>query len=304
MSKQGQRTEHVPATTALEKGIRILGIEYGLTSSSGCMLDNPEYFAPGEIYSQLTNWGSIERIDYGPGMQAYLHLEDVAGVLPSIHVSKHTLKIKGDLMRLEKEIQDRRWAILGNQGIWFRFALATQERHGIFAFHAASLYNPESNHLVILAGKAGAGKTVYLLSSISTGWRIFSTEMTYFSLNDSGLSFYRGSLLDNIFVGSFTVDFPEAISHLEVEIPVVQDPWAHKVCVDMHAVAVDLPVLLNPAVSFSSRMSNEALIVQKCATSRMYVSSGDGYLKMPVRRSGLVFSCMNNFQRPVLTARS
>ncbi|TFH36142.1 MAG: hypothetical protein E4G99_05625, partial [Anaerolineales bacterium] len=122
----------------LTKGVRILGINYGFISTSGSMLADPDYFLPGEIYSQFTNWGSIEAIDSGLQMDTQLLLEEAPKAHYSIDVTERTLMIKGDLKRLEQQVQDRRWAILGNQGIWFRFALATQERHGIFAFHAAS----------------------------------------------------------------------------------------------------------------------------------------------------------------------
>lgn len=235
---------------ALAKGLRILGLEYGLASSSGAMLDNADYFSPGEIYSHFTNWDAIQEIEFTSRMDAHLYLEDDPSSEPSIEVDETTLRIRGPLQRLESEIQDRRWAILGNQGLWFRQALAVQERHGIYAMHAASIYKPSENHLVILLGKAGSGKTAFLLSAIEVGWLVFSTEMTYCRFESGEMQFLRGSLMDNIYVGTLTQDFPEARSQLGVNIPPGGDRWQNKVSVDMNVVAVQHVNLVNPTLSF------------------------------------------------------
>jgi hypothetical protein len=234
---------------ALKKGFEILGLRYGIASSSGTMLDDERYFSPGEIYSQFTNWDTLEVIDYEHGMDAHLLLQDDPSLPFNIARDGSTLHIQGDLSRLEHEIQDRRWAILGNQGIWFRFALGIQEQRGIYGFHAASIYNPREDHLVLLLGKAGAGKSVYLLASIAAGWQIFSTEMTYFQIDDDGLCFLRGSLMDNIYVGSLLQDFPEATQRLGIMVPNVPDPWAHKISIDLHSVAFPQSSLQNHAFS-------------------------------------------------------
>jgi hypothetical protein len=65
-------------------------------------------------------------------------------------------------------------------GLFFRYALTVQERHGIYALHASAIYKPHDDELLVIVGKAGAGKTVYLLEALARGYQIFSTEMTYF----------------------------------------------------------------------------------------------------------------------------
>jgi hypothetical protein len=232
----------------LRRGFRILGIDYGLASSSGVMLDNQAYFIPGEIFSQLSNWDELESIPYREGMDSYLYLEDSPRSSPSIRFDSSSLYIRANLKALENEIQDRRWAILGNQGIWFRHALATQERRGILSFHAASIYDPENNQLAILLGKAGAGKSVYLLSALLAGWKVFSTEMTYLRIEQERLTLYRGSLSDNILIGSLTQDFPEALSMLDLDLPEFSDPWEKKISVGMHTMAVESKQLINPTL--------------------------------------------------------
>jgi hypothetical protein len=232
------------------RGLRILGIAYGLGSNNGALIQNPEFFAPGEIQSQLTNWCEIEDIPYGPDLDAYFHLLDDPSVPPSISVGEQELLVRGDLSRLEHEGRDRRWTLLGNLGLFFRHALVVQERHGIFSLHASAIYKPNADELLVIVGKAGAGKTVYLLEALSRGYQIFSTEMTYFRLQPEGVRFLRGALMDNIRVGTFSYDFPGAAARLGLEIPQVEDPWETKISVSMHPATTERGELLNPTLSF------------------------------------------------------
>ncbi|MBC7224771.1 MAG: hypothetical protein H5T59_10950, partial [Anaerolineae bacterium] len=155
-----------------------------------------------------------------------------------------------DWGRLDRERHDRRWTLMGNMGLFFRFALATQERHGIYSLHASAVYRPDRHELLVIVGKSGAGKTVYLLEGIVRGYQIFSTEMTYFRLTDEGVVFYRGALLDNIRVGNFVYDYPQAAEMLGLTLPEVEDPWEAKISVHMERVTTEEPVLVNPRLSF------------------------------------------------------
>ena len=56
------------------RGLRILGITYGFGSNNGDLIFNPEFFEPGEIQSQITNWCEIEFVAYGPHHQCLLSL--------------------------------------------------------------------------------------------------------------------------------------------------------------------------------------------------------------------------------------
>lgn len=232
------------------RGFRILGLTYGLASNNGELIHNPVHFEPGEIYTQITNWEKLEYIDYGPGMNAYCHLLDDPDLPFEIIADEKELFIQGDLSRLERDGKDKRWNILGNIGIWFRYALATQERHGIYSFHASSIYKPQENELLVIVGKGGVGKTVYLLESLTQSYQIFSTEMTYFRHVPEGVVFYRGALMDNIRVGSFVYDFPEAAERLCLDLPQVANPWEAKISVGMHSLTTAKAELLNPKLSF------------------------------------------------------
>ncbi len=167
-----------------------------------------------------------------------------------IQVGERELFVQGNLSRLDREGRDRRWSLLGNMGLFFRYALTVQERHGIYALHASSIYKPRQDELLVIVGKAGAGKTVYLLEALARGCQIFSTEMTYFRLVPDGVVFYRGALMDNIRVGNFVYDFPEATEQLGLELPQVDDPWEAKISVSLRGVTTDQTELLNPKLSF------------------------------------------------------
>lgn len=232
------------------RAICILGITYGLGSNNGDLIHNPEFFEPGEIQSQVTNWSDIQQLAYGPNLDAYCHLFDEPELRFDISVHERELLVQGDLSRLDREGHDRRWSLLGNMGLFFRYALTVQERHGIHSLHASAIYKPGEDELMVFVGKAGAGKTVYLLEALARGYQIFSTEMTYFRLVPEGVAFYRGALMDNIRVGNFVYDFPEAAGRLGLELPDVENPWEAKISVSMAGVTTDKKELFNPKLSF------------------------------------------------------
>jgi hypothetical protein len=231
------------------RGFRILGLTHGLASNNGGLIHNPVHFERGKIYTQITNWEVLEPIEYGPRMDSYCFFEDDPNSPYKIKKSDHELHIQGDLSRLEREGVDKRWSLLGNVGVWFRFVLAIQEQHGIFSLHASSIYKPEIDELLVIVGKAGSGKTVYLLESLLRDYQIFSTEMTYFQLTPDGIVFYRGALMDNIRVGCFLYDFPEAGRLLGLSLPEVDHPWDAKISVSMHSATTERSSLVNPKIS-------------------------------------------------------
>jgi hypothetical protein len=239
-----------PSDWAFKKGIKILGVEHGLASNVDTLIQNPVYFVPGEIYSQITNWEKIEEIDYGSDMDSYCFIHDAPDLAFDIQAQRNELSVQGDISTVERNTKDRRWALLGNVGLWYRHALKAQERQGIFSLHAAAIYIPTANELLVIVGKAGSGKTVYLLEAISRGYQVFSTEMTYFRISPAGVHFLRGALHDNIRIGSFLYDFPEAAEVLNLELPKVKNPWDHKINVDLQALKTTHAELVNPKLSF------------------------------------------------------
>ena len=237
-------------TWAHNRAVNILGISYGLASNNAKLVHNPEFWEPGEIHSQITNWCEIESVPYTADLDAYARLLDDPGLPFEIRAGRRELFVQGDLSRLEREGHDKRWFLLGNIGLWFRWALTVQEQHGIYSLHASSIYRPGDHELLVNVGKAGAGKSVYLLEAIERGYRVFSTEMTYFRVEQERATFYRGALMDNIRVGSFAYDFPGTAERLGLELPVTDDPWETKISVPMHLVTTAQAELVNPKISF------------------------------------------------------
>lgn len=239
-----------PISWPESRGLRILGITYGLGANNRDLIFNPEFFEPGEIQSQITNWCEIEYIPYDPDLDAYCYFLDDLALPFEVKVGQRELFVQGDLSRLEREGRDRRWSLLGNLGLFFRHALAVQERHGLYSFHASAIYKPQEGELLVIVGKAGAGKTVYLLEALVRGYQVFSTEMTYFRLAPGGVVFYRGALMDNIRVGNFVYDFPQAAERLGLKLPQVENPWEAKISVSLHGATTERAELVNPTLSF------------------------------------------------------
>ena len=228
----------------------MLGITYGLGSNTANLIHNPEFFEPGEIQSQITNWCEIEGIPFSPNLDAACFFLDNANLPFEIQAGERELFVQGDLSRLEREVRDRRYSLMGNLGLFLRFALTVQERHGIYSLHASSIYKPDDDELMVIVGKAGAGKTVYLLEALIRGYQIFSTEMTFFRLTPESIVLYKGALMDNIRVGSFVFDFPSAAERLGLGLPAVENPWEAKITVSMRSAATEHAELINPRLSF------------------------------------------------------
>ncbi len=230
------------------RAVKIVNARIGLVSNNEKLITEPRYFQGQVMESLLTDINSIEPIPYGKHLDAEFVVIDDPDVRPEVNVSDRVLFAAGDFTRYEAECSDNRYSLFGNLGLFFRYLLVTLERHhGIYSFHASSMFSPSRNVLLLVVGGAGAGKTVFLLKGIEDDWQIFSTEMTHFAFTDKGYVFYWGSLYDNIRLGSLIYDFPHAGRRLKVQIPDVPDVWGHKIAIDMTHIAAQ-PRYLSPQV--------------------------------------------------------
>jgi len=142
-----------------------------------------------------------------------------------------------------------RWSLLGNEGLLFRFVLKILEsKKSIYSFHACSLFDDKSNILYIIAGGAGAGKSIFLLNAIKKGLKIFSTEMTHFKFDYDDLLFYKGSILDNVRVENLKYDFPEIAKNLNIKFKENSDYWNKKIVIDLSKYQVKSDELINPQI--------------------------------------------------------
>lgn len=231
------------------RGIEILGARFGLASNNRDLIYTPEFFEDQIVQSQRTNFYCLNTVPYGENLDALVTAIDSEELVLELTLDERSLVLRGDITRLDREAADRRNTLFGNKGLFFRFCLRVLERdHKIFGLHSAALFDPAQRRLIILAGPPGVGKTAMLLAALRKGFEIFTTEMLYFQFRESGCTFFKGALLDNVRVGSLTIDFPDAAEQLDLELPEVEDVWGSKITLDLSAVAPVEDEILNPDV--------------------------------------------------------
>jgi hypothetical protein len=232
-----------------KRAVKIVEARIGLVSNNEELIIERRYFEGQVMESLLTNIHSIESIPFTEDLDAYFIVIDDPNIQPQVKGTEKVLTAIGHFSRYEKECSDNRYSLFGNLGLFFKFLLVTLERyHGIYSFHASSMFSPSRNTLLLVVGGAGAGKTCFLLKGLEEDWAIFSTEMTHLKFTDKGYIFYMGSLYDNIRLGNLIYDFPRAKEKLQVTIPDVADVWGHKIAIDMRHIAAQ-PTYLNPKVT-------------------------------------------------------
>lgn len=231
------------------RAVKIVGARMGILSNNEKLIHEPRYFEGQVMESLLTNIHSIEKIPFTDDLDSYFVAIDDPNVQPRVQVSDRVMTVTGNFSRYEKECSDNRYSLFGNLGIFFRYLLVTLERfHGIYSFHASSMYSPRRNTLLLVVGGAGAGKTCFLLKGLEDDWTIFSTEMTHLQFTPEGYLFTMGSLYDNIRLGNLIYDFPRAKEKLQIDMPEVSDVWGYKIAIDMRHIAA-APRYLNPTVT-------------------------------------------------------
>jgi hypothetical protein len=230
-----------------KRAVQCLDAKIGIVSNNGDLIRQERYFESARVESLLTNVRQYKEIPYDNVDTEFIVLDDPS-LRPYVSICKESCCCLGDFSTWEKECGDSRYGLFGNLGLFFRYTLTTLERHhGIYSFHAGSIYIPDHNLLLLVMGGPGAGKSVYLLRSILDGWKIFSTEMTHFRIGEKGIEFFKGSLFDNVRLGSLIHDFPEVIDKLGLKIPNIKNEWEEQTTIDLSAFQAD-DVYRNPRI--------------------------------------------------------
>lgn len=232
------------------RAIQIVHARLGLVSNNGPLIHRSEYFRDRLMQSLLTDYHRVDDIPWErPGaVDAEIHVLDLPGLPPAVTLAPDRVLAVGDWTACEAAASDRRYTLFGNLGFLFRYTIVALERyHDTWSFHASAMVDDKGD-LWLIPGGAGAGKTVFLLEGLSRGWTIFSTEMTHLRLTDGGYQVYKGSLFDNVRLGTLLHDFPAVIDRLGLTLPDSTDPWGTKIALDLGHVQTPADVLVSPSL--------------------------------------------------------
>jgi hypothetical protein len=238
------------------RAIQIVHARLGLVSNNPALLTRAEYFSDRVPQSLLTDYHRVADVpwDGAPtGVDAEIHIVDTPGLEPTIAVKPRRVLAVGDWTALEASNSDRRYSLFGNLCFLFRYTIHALERyHDTWSFHASAMVDRKGD-LWLIPGGAGAGKTVFLLEGLTRGWTIFSTEMTHLRLTEGGYEFYKGSLFDNIRLGTLLYDFPGVLERLGTPTPSpASDPWGVKITLDLGRAQTPSDVLMSPSLRIVS----------------------------------------------------
>lgn len=235
------------------RAIQIVHARLGLVSNNGPLIHRAEYFRDRVPQSLLTDYHRVDEMPWDElhPVDARIDVVDAAGAEPAIALGPDRVLAVGDWTGCEAAASDRRYTLFGNLGFLFRYAIHALERyHDTWSFHASAMVDDKGD-LWLIPGGAGAGKTVFLLEGLGRGWTIFSTEMTHVRLTDRGYEFYKGSLFDNVRLGTLLYDFPLVLERLGLTLPELSsigDPWGTKIALDLGHVQTPADVLLSPSL--------------------------------------------------------
>jgi len=108
------------------------------------------------------------------------------------------------------------------------------------------LFDRPKNRLYVIAGGAGSGKTVYLLSGVENGLELFSTESVHFTFVGGHFIWFMGSLVDNVRVETLRLHFPHFLSPSLSMSPDI--PWLGKVALDLSPYRCREEILCDPEI--------------------------------------------------------
>jgi hypothetical protein len=225
-----------------ETALKILEATVGIRSNRKDLL--PALPSRVEVESLLTDFRDVDEIPCGDNLDGYLSIEDTDGDF-TYEFRKNCVMFKGPLSRMQKEASDPRYTLWGNQGFLYRYILYLLEKsHSIFNFHACALYQEDIDRLFVIIGGAGSGKTVYLLSGLEKGMKLFSTETVHFRMTENDLFWYMGSVVDNVRHGTLLHDFPRFLP--PGDVPDIQSVWEKKIAINLASYCAQEEIIKNP----------------------------------------------------------
>ncbi|MDH7511624.1 MAG: hypothetical protein QHH14_01610 [Clostridiales bacterium] len=227
------------------QGLRVLKAEVGVVSNEKSLLLS--FPLPLEVKSLLTDFKEIKNIPYPSNPDGRISIYEVPGAKPSCRISGQRAFFRGPFVSLTRRASDLRYSLWGNQGFFYRFALYLLERnHQVYSLHACGLFQAKKNRLVVIAGGAGSGKTVYLLSGLAKGLKLFSTETVHFTIKAGRFLWFMGSLVDNVRIETIRRHFSE---FWPAPLPANQGTeWHGKIAIDLSSYKCPFDTLKDPDV--------------------------------------------------------
>jgi hypothetical protein len=223
--------------------VKILKARIGIESNTEELL--PSFPLKIEVKSLLTDFRDVEQIPHSENLDGDISIQDSGSEL-SFKLRGERATFQGPFLKLSHEASDLRFSLWGNQGFLYRFSLfLLEKKHDIFNLHACALYDTEKKHLYVVTGGAGSGKTVCLLSGLEKGLKLFSTETVHFRIDKNTLSWFMGSLVDNVRLGTLMHHFPEFLHHIDTQD--TEDEWQKKIALDLSAYRTDFEELTTPS---------------------------------------------------------
>jgi hypothetical protein len=228
-----------------KKGLKILRATIAVSSNRRALL--PSFSLSVEVKSLLTDFRTVEEIPYSADLDGCVRVDDRPQEEPSCRLSTTKATFRGPFIDLARRASDLRYSLWGNQGFLYRFALfLLEKRHQVYNLHACALFQAERNRLFIVAGGAGSGKTVYLLSGLEQGLSLFSTETVHFKREGDRFRWFMGSLVDNIRLGTLRHHFPGFYSPALSSDS--ENEWQRKIAVDLSPYRCREDTLVDPEV--------------------------------------------------------
>ncbi|MBN2408466.1 MAG: hypothetical protein JXE07_01915 [Candidatus Aminicenantes bacterium] len=224
-------------------GVRILEATLAIRSNRKSLL--PVLPPPLAVSSLHTDFREVEKIPYPAGADGSIRIKDDPAVPPHFRIPGGKAVIEGPLISLARRASDLRFSLWGNLGLLYRLTLfLLEKKHGIYNLHACALYQPGAHRLFIIAGGAGSGKTVYLLTGLKRGLGLFSTETVHFRKEGRHIRWFMGSLVDNVRMGMLRRHFPEFWR--EGLTTPGEEEWRKKCAVDLSSYRSKEDQLVDP----------------------------------------------------------
>jgi hypothetical protein len=223
--------------------VKILKTRIGIESSAEDLL--PSFPLKTEVKSLLTDFMDVEQIPYSENLDGYISIFE-SGDAPSYEFLGERAIFSGPIRKLFREASDLRFSLWGNQGFLYRYSLfLLEKKHRIYNLHACALTSQKNDHLFVVIGGAGSGKTVYILSGLTRGLRLFSTETVHFRIDKNNISWFMGSLVDNVRLGTLMYNFPRFLRDIDTQE--TEDEWQKKIALDLSSYKNDSEKLTNPS---------------------------------------------------------